>query len=145
MFFSSMTIKNFLTPTQKKDLQKELKYSKYPEVRERILILLLRNEGRTQAEMAEFLGCSRRTVAYWCTHGDPNDIVSLQDRKHQGNNRKITDEYYHKLLESAQKDPLELGLDFEKWTANRLANYMFDILGIHLSSSQIRRILKRNS
>jgi len=31
---------------------------------ERILILLLRNDGRTQQEIADLIGCSLRKVAY---------------------------------------------------------------------------------
>ncbi|MGK7928668.1 MAG: transposase [Spirulina sp.] len=140
-----MTKKDFLAPEQKKYLQQALRTSQYPEVRERILMFLLLNDGKTQAEIAEFLGCSRRTVAYWCRHGDPKDLSSLQDRKHQGNNKKVTDEYCQKLLEIVKQSPAELGLDFEKWTANRLAKYMFDIVGIQLSDSQLRRLLKTNN
>lgn len=108
-----MTIKNFLTPEQKRYLQYALKNSQYPEVRERAVMFLLLNDGKTQSEIAEFLGCSRRTVSYWYSHGNLNDLTSLQDRKHQGNNRKITDEYLQKLLEISHKKPSELGLNLK--------------------------------
>ncbi len=62
--------KHFLTSGQISKLQKALKDSKLPHVRERILILLLQNDGKPQREIAQFLGCSPRTVAYWCVHGD---------------------------------------------------------------------------
>jgi len=57
--------KNFLTPSQVTQLQKALKESELPHVRERILIVLLQNDGRPQHEIAKFLGFGReisRTV-----------------------------------------------------------------------------------
>ncbi len=60
------------------------------EVRERILMFLLLNDGKTQREIAEFIGCSLKTVAHWCVHGDPNNIESLEDGRKNGNH-KIND------------------------------------------------------
>ena len=66
--------KNFLTPSQVTQLQQALKENELAHVRERILIILLQNDGRTQKEIYRFLGCSPRTVAYWCMHGDPDNL-----------------------------------------------------------------------
>jgi DNA-directed RNA polymerase specialized sigma24 family protein len=60
-----MGIKNYLAPEEKQELQHQLKFHEHPDVRERILILLLRNDGRTQQEIADLLGCSLRKVVYW--------------------------------------------------------------------------------
>ncbi|MBD2534929.1 helix-turn-helix domain-containing protein, partial [Nostoc flagelliforme FACHB-838] len=57
--------KKFLTSEQVSKLQEGLKESGLPHVRERILIILLQNDGKPQREIAKFLGCSPRTVAYW--------------------------------------------------------------------------------
>jgi hypothetical protein len=69
--------KNFLMPEQVSQLQQALKESNQPHVRERILIILLQNNGKPQHEIAKFLGCSPRTVAYWCMHGDPDNLETL--------------------------------------------------------------------
>ena len=58
-----MPVKGFLSQEQRKTLQKTLKEHEHPEIRERILILLLLNDGKTQREIANFLGCSLRKVA----------------------------------------------------------------------------------
>jgi len=76
-----MRIKNYLTPEEKQELQRQLKVHEHPDVRERILILLLRNDGRTQQEIADLLGCSLRKVAYWSAHGDPSKLDSLIDER----------------------------------------------------------------
>lgn len=128
-------VKNFLTLEQIKRLQKALRESEQPHMRERILILLLQNEGRTQQKIAQFLGCSPRTVAYWCTHGDPNKLESLQNKREQEHYRKATPEYIQLLIETVEQQPEELGYDFGRWTGERLACYLSEKTGIILSGS----------
>ena len=100
-----MPTKNFLSPEEKNYLQQALKKETRPEVRERILIFLLENDGKNYQEIAEFLGCSPRTVAYWAVHGSPNNLETLQDKRAKGNNKKATDEYINLLLETVDKNP----------------------------------------
>ena len=63
-----MPTKNFLSSEEKEYLQQALKKENRPEVRERILIFLLENDGKNYQEIADFLVCSPRTVAYWSVH-----------------------------------------------------------------------------
>ncbi len=44
-------------------------------------MFLLLNDGKTQREIADFIGCSLKTVAPWCVHGDPN--FNLEERRWQ--------------------------------------------------------------
>jgi transposase len=136
-------VKNFLTSEQIIQLQKALKGSEQPHVRERILILLLQNDGKPQREIAQFLGCSPRTVAYWCMHGDPDKLESLHNKREQESYRKATPEYIQLLVETVEKQPEELGYEFGRWTGERLATYLAAQTGIRLSGSQVRRIIKR--
>lgn len=135
--------KNFLTPEQISKLQQALKDSDQPHVRERILIILLQNDGKPQYEIAKFLCCSHRTVAYWCMHGDPDDLETLHNKREYEHYRKATPEYIELLLKTVDQEPTDLGYDFGRWTAERLATYLTEKTGIDLSSSQVRRILKR--
>nr|MDJ0746920.1 helix-turn-helix domain-containing protein [Xenococcaceae cyanobacterium MO_167.B27] len=73
-----MPAKNHLSPEQKKRLIKTLKESDNPYIRERILILLLMNDGKTYQEISKFLEISYPTVAYWAVHGDPDNLQSLK-------------------------------------------------------------------
>jgi transposase len=136
-------VKNFLTDEQVKKLQDALRENPLPHVRERILIILLQNDGKTHREIARFLGCSPRTVAYWCRHGDPDNLASLSNKREQEYYRKATPEYIKLLLETIEKDPEEFGYGFGRWTGERLATYLGEETGIELSTSQVRRILKR--
>ena len=49
-----MPTNNFLFPEEKNYLQQALKKESRPEVRERILIFLLENDGKNYQEIAEF-------------------------------------------------------------------------------------------
>ena len=116
-----MPIKNFLSGEEKKYLQDALTTEDRPEVRERILIFLLENDGKNYQEIADFLGCSPKTVAYWAVHGSPNNLDTLQDKRRKGNRGKATDEYIKILLEVVDKEPQEMGYDFGRWTGARLS------------------------
>ena len=136
-----MTAKNHLNPEQVEKLQKVLKDEENGTIRERVLILLLLNDGKTQAKIAEFVGCSINTVCYWCVHGDPDNLASLKDERMKGNHRKATDKYIEILLETVDKEPADFGYAFGRWTGERLAKYLEEVTGIKLSGSQVRRIL----
>ncbi len=138
-----MSVKNFLSQEQKQSLQQALRESEQPELRERVLMLLLMNEGKTYEQIASFLGCSQRTVAYWGVQGDPDSLDSLKDKRRIGSYRKATDEYVKILLETIDKDPGELGYEFGRWKGERLATYLAQQTGIELTGSQVRKILKQ--
>ena len=86
-----MPAKNHLNCEQLKKLQKALKEEENRDIREIILIILLLNDGKTQAKIAEFLGCSLNKVCYWCVQGDPENLESLKDERMKGNHKKTTD------------------------------------------------------
>jgi transposase len=138
-----MPAKGFLTSQQLKKLQTALRESESSQFRERILMLLLMNDGKTYREISDFIGCSERTVVYWCVHGDPDNLESLRDGREQGNYQKATSVYIELLMETIEKAPEELGYEFGRWTTARLATYLAEITGIQLSGEQVRRILHK--
>lgn len=137
-----MPAKNFLNPETKENLQIALKEHEHPDIRERVLIFLLLNDGNTQKHIAELIGCSLSKVAYWCVHGDPDNLDSLKDERMKGNYKKATEQYINLLLEVIEIDPEEYGYEFGRWTTARLATHLGENTGIKLSGTQVRRILK---
>src|SRR4028118_548502 len=138
-----MPAKGFLTQSYRENLQKALYESDSPYFTQRILMLLLMNDGKTYQEISDFLGCSYRTVAYWCAHGNPDDLETLRDGRKKGNYHKATSEYINLLREIIEKEPSELGYEFGRWTTARLATYLAEKTGIELSGEQVRRILHK--
>ena len=118
-----MLAKNHLNSEQVKKLQPALKQEKNGAIREWILILLLLNDGKTQKEIAKFIGCSSNKICFWCLHGDPDNLESLKDEKMKENNHKATEKYIEILLETIDKAPQELGYEFGRWSTKRLATY----------------------
>jgi transposase len=140
-----MPAKNHLSLEQKKMMLKTLKESENPYIRERILILLLINEGKTYQEISSFLEIAYSTVAYWAVHGDPDNLESFQDGREEGNFRKVTQVYEKLLLTIITEEPAKYGYEFGRWTAARLAKHLEKETGIKLSGSQVNRILQKKS
>lgn len=138
-----MPARGFLTPGQQENLQQAVRESADKHLRERALMLLLMNDGKTYQEISTFLGCAYRSVAYWCVHGDADNLESLKDKREQGNHRKVTELYVELLLDVLEKEPSELGYEFGRWSGERLATYMAEQTGIKLSGKQVRRILEQ--
>jgi transposase len=138
-----MAVRNFLKRETKEELQLVLREHEHRDIRERALIFLLLNDGNTQAQVAQLIGCSVRKVAHWSVHGDPDKIDSFHDKRMDGNNRKATKEYIDLLLEVVEKEPEEYGYEFGRWTAARLATYLNEVTGIKLSGIQVSRILSQ--
>ncbi len=61
----AMPATNHLSQEQRERLLKALKEDENPYVREKILILLLMNDGKTYQEISNFLNIAYATVAYW--------------------------------------------------------------------------------
>ena len=138
-----MPASNFLSKEQKKSLRKALKEDSCPHFREHILITLLANDGKTQQQISDFLGCSLRTVNHWVIHGDPDNLESFRDGRGVGNHQKVTPEYIKLLLEVVEKEPTGLGYEFGRWTAQRLSEHLAKETEIVLSSGQVNRLLKK--
>jgi transposase len=136
-----MPVSKFLSPLQQESLQNALRESEDPLQRQRVLMLLLRNDGKTYEEIMDFIGCSYRSVAHWCVHGNPDDLESLKDGRSQGNYRKATTEYIEQLLQVVEQTPMELGYEFGRWTTARLAKHLEKTTQIKMSSVQVGRIL----
>ena len=140
-----MPAKGFLNQEQTEKLQQAVRQGNCPRLREHALILLLQNDGKTYQEIQKFLGCGYRTVAYWCVHGDPDNLDSLRDKREQGNYRKATEEYIALLLEVVELAASDFGYEFGRWTAERLSTYLQEQTEIKLSAKQISRILQKKS
>ena len=73
-----MPAKNHLNSEQIEKLQKALKEEENGAIREKILILLLLNDGKTQAKIAEFIGCSLNKVSKRVCSGRPGKSRKLK-------------------------------------------------------------------
>jgi DNA-directed RNA polymerase specialized sigma subunit len=82
-----MPAKNHLNSKQIEKLQEALKSEEKANIREKILSLLLLNDGKTQSKIAKFLGFSVNKVSYSCLKGDPDNLESLIDKRMKENKK----------------------------------------------------------
>ena len=70
-------------------------------------------------------------------------VEALTTRARSGRPPKADENYRKRLGEVLQKDPTALGYEFTLWTVDRLRVYFAQEMGIDLSESRLRDLLKR--
>ncbi|MEA5552440.1 helix-turn-helix domain-containing protein [Anabaena cylindrica UHCC 0172] len=132
----------FLTPFQRKLLQKNLQED-YPEsYRQRMEIMLLADDGKTQTEICQILGCCAATVRHWMHIARMGMAHQWQDCP-IGRPKVVNDEYLERLQELLQSSPRDHGYSFRRWTANWLQKHLAKEFGISVSDRHIKRLLKQ--
>lgn len=140
--YSEDTEGTFLTAFQRKLLLKNL-YTDLPNsYRQRIQIMLLADEGKSQTEICRTLGCSPATVRYW-THIARSGIAHQWQDCPIGRPKVVNEEYLGRLRELLKGSPRDYGYSFQRWTANWLSKHLAKELGIQVSDRHIKRLLKQ--
>jgi transposase len=130
-----------LTPFQYKFLQKSLE-SDLPELyRQRIQIMLLASEGKTQTQICETLGCSQGTARHWMLMAQAGQAHNWNDSP-IGRPKTVNDQYLERLKELASNSPHDYGYSFRRWTGQWLSKHLAKEFDIELSDRHINRLLK---
>ena len=142
----------FLSGFQRKHLEKNLNQglSKNPKkYSQRIQIMLLADEGKTQTQICQELGCSQSTARHWM-------MMAKSGQAHQWNHHKVgrpqavSEEYLQRLRELVTQSPREVQVpnyDFtysiRRWTAKKLSEHLDAEFGIKITDRHINRLLKQ--
>ncbi|MEH2155234.1 helix-turn-helix domain-containing protein [Nostoc sp.] len=140
---SNLSIKQqYLTPFEQKGLQKILEQEDLPKkYRQRIQIMLLADEGKTQSKICQLLNCSRMTVRHWL-------LVVKSGEAHNwnafpiGRPKIVNDQYLDRLKELISHSPAYFGYSFRRWTAQWLSKHLAKELGVEVGVRHINRLLK---
>ncbi|MEN9521586.1 MAG: hypothetical protein RLZZ381_4174 [Cyanobacteriota bacterium] len=134
-----------LSDFQRKQLQKLLQDQNLSEVNYRCInIMLLADQGKSQAEICQIIGCSTATASRWI-------LLAKSGKAHQwrehlrGRPKKINDEYLERLYELLTENPCDYGYDYDRWSGQRLSKQLKRELGIKVSGQHINRLLKEMS
>ena len=100
---------------------------------------------KRQKKLLILSGVRFHKICFWCEQVAPDNLECLKDDKMKGNHHKATEKYIEILLETIDKAPQELGDEFGRWSAKRLATYLEEVTGIKLSGSQVWRIISKKS
>lgn len=132
----------FLSPFQRKLLQKNLQKKLRPEYRRRIEIMLMADLGYSQTEICAALNCSHETARYWM-------FMARTGQAHQwkaipvGRPKTIDQNYLNRLQDLVSQSPREFGYAFSRWTAQWLSKHLEKEFGIQISDRHINRLLKQ--
>lgn len=132
----------YLTPFQRKLLKKSLQTDLRPEYRRRIEIMLLADEGCSQAQICEALLCSQETARHWMVMVQTGQAHQWNDRP-IGRPKTVNEQYLARLKELASSSPREYGYAFRRWTGQWLSKHLAKELGIEISACHINRLLKQ--
>jgi transposase len=131
-----------LTAFQRKLLLQNLHKSLLESYHQRIEIMLLADEGKTQREICQILGCCAATARHW-TH------IARTGKAHQwqdcpiGRPKAVNDQYLERLKELINSSPREHGYAFRRWTANWLGKHLAKEFEIEISDRHLKRLLKQ--
>ena len=139
----------YLTEFQRKQLQKSLQRETSALYRRRIEIMLLTDEGKTQAEICDITGCSHPTARYWMGMARGGQGHNWQDNP-PGRPKKLNDEHIERLKQLVAQSPTEVAVpnqnytySFQRWTAQKLGQHLKAEFGVKVSERHINRLLKK--
>jgi len=138
----NISILKYLTPFQRKLLQKNLQENLSESYRQRIEIMLLADEGKTQTQICQILGCCPATVRHWMHIARTGMAHQWQDCP-LGRPKAINQEYLERLQELLSQSPRDYGYGFKRWTVTWLRKHLAKELGIEVSDRHLKRILKQ--
>lgn len=132
-----------LSSFQRKQLKNKLTQQDIPKLlRQRIEIMILADEGKTQSEICRMLGCSATTAGRWILFARAQFAHQWEETP-PGRPKKVSDEYIQRLQELFHSNPRDFGYPFHRWTASWLNKHLTKELGIELSDRHLSRLLKQ--
>ena len=140
--YINVTNSKYLTSFQRKLLLASLEKILPESYQQRIEIMLLADEGKTQTEICQILGCCPATARHWMHIARTGMAHQWQDCP-IGRPKAINDEYLERLKELIKSSPRDHGYSFRRWTANWLGKHLAKEFGIEVSDRHIKRLLKQ--
>jgi transposase len=139
----------YLTSFQRKMLQKNLQQDLSDKQRQRIQIMLLADEGKTQVQICQELGCCQATARHWIMMAKTNQAHHWQSNP-IGRPILVHEEYVQRLRQLVAQSPQEVNVPnksyqypFKRWTAQKLSQHLYAELGIQVTPQHLNRLLKQ--
>ena len=133
---------NYLTPFQRQLLQKSLQEDLPESYQQRIQIMLLADDGKSQIEICQTLGCCPATARHWMHIARSGMAHHWQDCP-IGRPKAVNEQYLERLKEIINQSPRNFGYSFCRWTVNWLKKHLAQEFGIEISDRHLKRLLKQ--
>lgn len=136
-------IGKYLTAFQRKLLEKSLQQQDLPQsYRQRLQIMLMADDRKSQTEICQTLGCCPATVRHWMHIARAGMAHQWQDCP-IGRPKAVNEEYLERLKELLNSSPRDCGYSFRRWTVNWLTKQLAKEFGVEVSDRSIKRLLKQ--
>ena len=141
-FTQGKTTSRYLTEFQRQLLEKNLKIEQAPEHRQRIEIMLMADEGKTQSQICRALNCSQLTARHWIFVAKSGQAHNWQAQP-IGRPKTVTPSYLERLKELISASPKDLGYPFSRWTGQWLEKHLSSEFNIAVSARHINRLIEK--
>ncbi len=108
------------------------------ETRTRYQMLLLSLRGQTSSQIAQTVLRSQDTVVRVLKRFLTGGLDAVPRRTAPGRERRVTAAWEAELLRVIELDPHEVGQETANWTTERLAAYLGQQTGIHVTEETVR-------
>lgn len=132
----------FLSAFQRALLMKEASKNLRPEYSRRIEIMLLADQGYSQAQICKVLGCAQQTARHWIAIAQSGQVHLWNDDP-IGRPKTINDQFTERLKELVAHSPKDYGYSFSAWTGDWLRKQLAKEFGIEVSNRHINRLLSQ--
>ena len=135
------SLSKHLTKFQRQLLEKNLQTEIIPEYRQRIEIMLLADEGKTQTQICRSLSCSPLTARHWILMAKSGQAHNWKDQA-IGRPKTVTSEYLQRLKQLMSESPKDLGYPFSRWTGQWLSKHLSLEFNIEVTARHINRLIE---
>ncbi len=143
-FTQKQLLGRYLTTFQRQLLEKNLTTETSPEYRQRIEIMLLADEGKTQTQICRVLSCSPLTARHWIFMAKSGQAHNWQTQP-IGRPKTVTSDYLDRLKQLMSASPKELGYPFSRWTGQWLSKHLSQEFDIEVTARHINRLIEEMS
>jgi transposase len=134
------SLNKHLTKFQRQLLEKNLQSETIPEYRQRIEIMLLVDEGKTQTQICRILSCSPLTARHWIFMAKSGQAHNWKDQA-IGRPKTVTSEYLRRLKQLMGESPRDLGYPFSRWTGQWLSKHLSLEFNIEVTARHVNRLI----
>ena len=103
---------------------------------------LIRRGGRSQAEIARYVGVSRASVTRWKRALERQGLGGLRHRRPPGRPSQLAPGQWQRLLRLLQHGAMAAGFDTERWTLRRIAVVIARDFGVRYHPRSLGRALR---
>lgn len=124
-------------------LQDEIRRSYEARYDHRLHAILMVAQGMSCRKVAELLGDSPRTVAYWVNRFEAEGLSGLADADRPGRPRRLNEQQLHEIQGALRSSPAHYGLRANLWDGKLLSYFISQRFGVELGVRQCQRLFRR--